>query len=143
MLTEELDHTGTMLANQYAHGDDGECNMHHNPIYAGAVPAVSCTPMRWVTAYESYSNPLFDLKNDSSDTAAVMQVETRSKARNRAPSGMERLRRNAKDAKVRSECSLTEGPVIDSATDTDVIGASDSKHAVNVLEHEPLQHYMW
>ena len=65
-----------------------------------------------------------------------MQVETRSKARVKAPSEMERLRLSAKDAKVRSPCAIADGPVIDSATDTDVIGRRDAPHATNVLEHE-------
>ena len=65
----------------------------------------------------------------------------------KAPSEMERLRRSAKDAKVRSTFSVAEiqfpgtdvghDHAVYSATDTDVIGARDAKHATNVLEHEP------
>ena len=88
---------------------------------------------------ERHSNPLFDLSEDTG-VSAVMQVVTRSKARSKAPSEMERLRRlrrDAKDAKVRSACAVLDGPIIDSASDTDVIGARDAKSATNVLEHKP------
>ena len=77
----------------------------------------------------------FDCNEGSDDIAAIMQVQTRSKA----PSEADRLRRKANDAKVRSSCNLTNGPIIDSATDTDVIGSADIKHATNVLEHEPFK----
>ena len=38
---------------------------------------------------------------------------------------------------MRSACGLTDGPVIDSATDSDIIGGKDAGHATNVSENEP------
>ena len=136
MLTAELENE---FRDRYSNGEDcgadsrlsegsTECTVHCNPIFEQ-----QNTNNAAVAPYPTvvHQNPIFDRR------AAVMQVQTRSRARVRAPSEMERLRRDAKDAKVRSTCGLTDGPVIDSATDSDIIGGKDAGHATNVSEHEP------
>ena len=66
--------------------------------------------------------------------AQVLAV-TRSRSqvkRKKALTEMQRLVKARSDAKASSPCHLLKGPVIDSATDTDVIAGCDEKHAVNV-----------
>ena len=82
--------------------------------------------------------------------ACVMQVNTRStradkfreatRTRTRAPTEMERLRRAAKVASISSVCKLSKAPLIDSATDTDIIGTDSVAHATNVQLCKPVEY---
>ena len=143
-LIGELDQTTAQLAERWHNGSDGEHNPYINPIFDSASQGVDMSSEHDIdfdcdSDCKQQCNPLYNDQESSGITAAVMQVETRS-VHSRAPTEMERLRRSAKDAKVRSPCMVTDGPVIDSATDTDVIGSRDAKHATNVLEHEPFKY---
>jgi hypothetical protein len=64
----------------------------------------------------------------------VVQATTRSTTlrRQRAPTEMERLRATSRLAKIASHCNLQQGPIIDSATDLDIISSSDLACAKNV-----------
>ena len=53
---------------------------------------------------------------------------------------MERLRRVAKVASISSVCKLSKDPLIDSATDTDIIGTDSVAHATNVQSCEPVEY---
>ena len=76
--------------------------------------------------------------------ASVFQAKTRSgrfleATRTRAPTELERLRRAHKVASISSVCKLSKAPLIDSATDTDVIGTDSVKHATNVQTCKPFE----
>ena len=94
-------------------------------------------------AFGATDDVFYDCTAGSADStvAAVMQVQTRStkQQKPRAPTEMERLRRAADMAKVTSACTLDKGPVIDSATDTDVIGNDSVACATNVQSCKPFE----
>ena len=74
---------------------------------------------------------------------AVMQVMTRRSTtlpRPRAPTEMGRLTRAANLAKVMSDCKLSKGPIIDTATDTDVIGSDSVACATNTQSCKPFEY---
>jgi hypothetical protein len=72
---------------------------------------------------------------------AVLQVMTRTTTprRQRAPTEAIRMSRAASLAKVASPCNLEHGPLIDSATDTDVIGSDSIAFATNVQPCDPFK----
>jgi hypothetical protein len=71
----------------------------------------------------------------------LVQATTRSATlrRPKAPTEMERLRNASKQAKITSDCSLQQGPVIDSATDLDIIGNNDLACAKNIQSCDPVE----
>lgn len=71
----------------------------------------------------------------------VVQATTRSTTlrRQRAPTEMERLRATSRLAKIASHCNLKQGPVIDSATDLDIISSSDLACAEDVQSCTPVE----
>ena len=74
---------------------------------------------------------------------AVMQVTTRRSTtlqRPRAPTEMSRLTRASNLAKVMSDCKLSKGPIIDTATDTDVIGSDSMAYATNAQSCTPFEY---
>ena len=86
----------------------------------------------------------------STDVATVLQVRTRASKlptstsskhmpMPRALTELARLRRAHKVASISSACKLDRGPMIDSATDTDVIGTDSVACATNVQTCEPLE----
>jgi hypothetical protein len=86
-----------------------------------------------------------DSPGSESRVASVMQVKTRSErflraTRTRAPTEMERLRRAAKVASISSVCKLSNAPLIDSATDTDIIGTDSVAHATNIQSCKPVEY---
>ena len=82
----------------------------------------------------------FDCDEAPSDEYLV-QATTRSTTQRRlkAPTEIERLRNASKLAKITSDCSLQQGPVIDSATDLDIIGNNDLACAKNVQSCHPVE----
>ena len=77
-----------------------------------------------------------------SDVARVMQAQTRRRhipRVTRALTEKERLKRAASMAKVTSSCDLDRGPLVDSATDTSVIGADSFACVTNIQSCEPFE----
>ena len=84
----------------------------------------------------------------ATDVATVLQVRTKPLKKltpsnkmgiPKALTELARLRRAAKVASISSACKLSKGPIIDTATDTDVIGTDSVACATNVQTCEPFE----
>ena len=75
-------------------GGGGACQQHSNPVFdsqADGAPTVNASNTCSSDECTRHANPVYECGASSSNIAAMMQVETRSKARAKAPSEMERL----------------------------------------------------